>query len=1234
MKKIISAIISMLMIVPCFPSSFAAEGNVTSHYIQYDQYACIKTGDEGYTGLYDKTRFDVWSSGQDSADPKNPVRAAYWKFDLDDYVSATQEIKTAVVLFCGIETSYPSSVKMYDCEKNVVNGSNYLNVPEPDTSYSIGSFTLQGVKSVADTYTGVSEAYNVSVDITNYVKGKTKAEDNDFTFMMYPEWGWSVYGFTNVPVLYVETTEVVDRSNILSPVASVYTGSQIPDNTKPLSNGGGYLYAYPNVDATQPGKALFYKFDLSKYTDSGIGIEKAEYLQLTNSPGYSRLFYIYDIPENNLENGQKYADVSKPARDANPLKQIANPGSDTVIDKQYYPGVEYDYNFTSDLTDYIREKIRKGEKSVTLMICPGYQTTAGYDLLSPPVLYITPEVYDPDKPVEEVVFSPEAWAYTCWGDDTQTSKPYKPADQYVGNYWLYGNGTGVDIYLKYSDYWQKPLRALYHKFDMSEYIGNGYSVKSAYLIQKSGNGHVMLADCPDNDLESGDVYNTVPMHEKEAAQGFSVGNGTNTYYTPAELREKFSKARSDDNMAVNITDYVNKKIAEGNTSFTFMEYSRYAGDRACFSNYAQLYLFLEREAVVQITDVTDAYQNQNFTVSAKAGYVGGIERVDFYIDKELVGTDSDAEDGIYCAEISGIDAGIYSLRAVAVSNTGGYTVAQIPDFEVKRIYDNIPASVTGENISFDISAVDLSKVEKIYITAGMNSTSASSEVVISDVGGKVLAVADSKNINSLNGYNYGVLLGNNLAIDVTDYVKSASDIVEFTVDTEAEITKEPVLYIRYRTENSAIDKAWKPMELTGGFKEFAGRNKLYLTVPDGATLSDFKTASGFNDIKARNKAGTLLTDSSVLSKGDTITTSDRTYTVAKNGDISDIQFKMAYGKSEATATVDVCGEISDANFILAGYDNHNKLVTVAMSRYEDINGGLLTVTAGDENAYYYKAMLLDNENYKPLTKVARKDRQVVVLKADDFSLDMSYSFENFREILASRGLKAGIGVIVSSLDKDNPNYNTQNNYANRLAGATEVIHRALADGFEFWHHGYEHSDREFCETWTSGGNVVGYNKEQQRESFQKGYDVLNNNFDTDELDLQVHSFGSPGNRATQLTMNMLSEYFPEIKVVMRASSSIKMPEGMINMQQSQSVAMEFQVPAAQFSVCIDYERFLADYANNSEKPLLCVQMHPGLWDRTDPGSWDEFEKCVDYLMEQGAVFMTPYEYYNYINKEN
>lgn len=1234
MKRIISAIISVLMVASYFPSSFAAEGDITTHYVHYDQYACIKSGDESYTGLYDKTRFDVWSSGQDSADPKNPVRAAYWKFNLDDYVSATQEIKTAVVLFSGIETNYTSSVKIYDCAENVVNGSNYLNVPEPDTSSAIGYFTLQGVKSVAGTYTGVSEDYNVSVDITNYVKGKTKEEDNDFTFMMYPEWGWSVYGFTNVPVLYVETTEVVDRSNILSPSASVYTGSQIPDNTKPLSNGGGYLYAYPNVDASQPGKALFYKFDLSKYTENGIGIEKAEYLQLTNSPGYSRLFYIYDIPENDLENGQKYADVSKPSADASPVKQIANPGAGTVINKEYYPGVEYDYNFCSDLTDYIREKIRKGEKSVTLMITPGYQTTAGYDLLSPPVLYITPEVYDPDKPVEEVVFSPEAWAYTCWGDETQTSKPYKPSDQSVGNYWLYGNGTGVDIYLKYSDYWQKPLRALYHKFDMSEYIGNGYSVKSAYLIQRSGNGHIMLADCPDNDLKSGDVYNTVPVHEKEAVKGFSVGNGTNTYYSSADLRAKFSKARSDDNMAVDITDYVNKKIAEGNTSFTFMEYSRYAGDRACFSNYGQLYLFLEREAVVEITDVTDAYQNRNFTVSAKAGYVGGIERVDFYIDEELAGTDSDAEDGIYSVDMSGVDAGVYELRAVAVSETGGHTVAEIPEFEVKRIYDNIPASAIGGNLSFDISAVDISKVKNAYITVGMNSTPNSSDVVISDSEGKVVAVADSKNINSLNGYNYGALPGNNLAIDVTDYVKSSSDDVEFTVDTEVEFTKEPVLYIRYRTENSDVDKAWKPIELADGFEEFAGRNKLYLTVPDGATLGDFRSASGLQNVKARNASGVLLTDSSVLSKGDTVTAPDREYTVVKNGYISDINFKMTYGKSEATAIVDVCGEIPDASFILAGYDNYDRLVTAEVSSYDDINGGLLTVTAGDENAYYYKAMLLDSENQKPLTEVARKDRQVVVLKADDFSLDMSYSFENFREILASRGLKAGIGVIVSSLDKDNPAYNTQNNYANRLAGATEVIHRALADGFEFWHHGYEHSDREFCETWTSGGNVVGYNKEQQRESFQKGYDVLNNNFDTDELDLQVHSFGSPGNRATQLTMNMLSEYFPEVKVVMRASSSIKMPDGMINMLQSQTAAMEYQVPAAQFSVRIDYERFLEDYAKNSEKPLLCIQMHPGLWDRTDPGSWAEFEKCVDYLMEQGAVFMTPYEYYNYINEEN
>ena len=1232
MRRYLAAMLSLLLMLNRVPVVLAAEGDVTSHYVTYDQFACIRNDDADFSGFYDKTKFDVWSRGQNTSDPKNPVRAGYWKFDLDDYLNAKNELKTAVLLFAGIQTSYPSSVKLYECTENVVTGSGYLDVPTADTGSSLGYFTLQNAESVSAAYPGVGEKYNVAMDISTYAKTLARSGDKDFTFMMYPEWGGSVYGFLDAPVLYIETTEVIDKSNILSPVASVYTGSQISTTTKPLSNGGGYLYAYPTVNPNKPGKALFYKFDLSKYANGDVDIKKADYLQMTNSPGYSRLFYIYDVPENNLENGQVYKDVSTPAEDAVAVGTVSSPGSSTVINREMYPGVEYDYNFCSDLTDYIKGKIKHGADSITLMVYPGYQTTAGYDLLSPPVLYITPDEIDPDTVLSEAVMSPEAWVYTCWGDDTQTSKPYKPQDQAVGNYWLYGNGTGVDIYLGYNDYWQKPKRALYHKFDFSKYVKAGYSVKGAYILQKSGNGHVSIIDCPENDLEYGDVYNTVPDHEKKPAVQFSVGSNTNTYYTADKMQERFPGSRSGDNMAVNITSYIKDKIAEGNTSFTFMEYARYAGDRACFSNYGQLYLELEKSAKVEITKVSDAYQNQEFTISAKASHKDGIDRVDFYVGDELVGTDSEAESGSYQVSVKDIDAGEYSLRAVAVSASGAYTVAEVESFQIRKIYESIPAEKKADGYSLDVSLLDTDNIEKAYITVGVNSTAYENVLTISDANG-VVAEADTKNIQALDAYNYGAPIKNNLALDVTDYIKSASGNVTFDIDVKnAEQKAEPILYARYRTVNSAIDKSFKKEALAQGFSEFSGVDKLYLAVPEGALLSDFLSVSTADSIKAVSSDGAILGNSDMLNVGDKVFADDKEYYVIKNGFISDAKIRMSYGKSEATAYVEVFDKDFNGELILAGYDNHDRLVAVEKSEYVGANSGIFTVTCANENAYYYKVMLLDMNTMKPYIDSVRKDRQVIVLKADDFTVDSSHYFETYREILAKRGLKAGIGVIVASLDKDNPNYNTANNYADRLRGATEVIHRALASGFEFWHHGYLHSDREFCEWWQEGGNVVGFNKDKQRESFKKGYDVLNNNFDTEELDLQVHSFGSPANRATQLTIDMISESFPEVKVLMRGNKSLKMPEGMINLGQDQTAAMEYQVPAAQYSVCIDYERFLQSYAQNSHQSVLCIQMHPGLWEKTDPKSFDEFEKCVDYLMEQGAVFMTPYEYYNYITR--
>lgn len=402
MKRILSGIISLIMILASLPSAYAAVGDVTSHYVSHGEFACVEGGNEKQTGLYSGTRFDVWSRGQSPADPKNPVKAAFWNFDVTDYVTDTQEISKAVLLFAALPTDYSSSINLYNCEEKVKTGSNYLNTPTPDTSSAIKSFSLQNVTSVSGTYTDVPEKYNVAVNISTYVKNKAKEKDTDFTFMMYPKYGGSVYGFIDVPVLYVETTETPDRSNIISPVASVYTGSKIPTTTKPVS-GGGFLYAEEPIDPSNPGQALFYKFDLSKYTKAGTSIDKAEFMQLTNDPGYARLFKIYEVPENDLENGQVYADVSTPSADAKPIAEFDSPGASTVIDTANYPGVEYEYNMYKDFTDYVQEKISLGQDSFTLMVYAGWGTTAGYDLLSPPVLYITPGVTNPDAPVVKLL---------------------------------------------------------------------------------------------------------------------------------------------------------------------------------------------------------------------------------------------------------------------------------------------------------------------------------------------------------------------------------------------------------------------------------------------------------------------------------------------------------------------------------------------------------------------------------------------------------------------------------------------------------------------------------------------------------------------------------------------------------------------------------------------------------------------------------------------------------------
>ena len=1141
---------------------------------------------------------------------------------------------------------------------------------------------------------------------------------------------------------YTKEITVTSAIAILDPYAKVHVKNGDESSSSVSSNGGGNVSTIggSNQDVENPIEALYYRFDLSQYTENNIGIEKAYILQNASSYSYATYLGMYDCGEDTLENGMNYLTVPKASLSS--MVTSFNVTNLENVDLSKYPGVTNDYNLEFDVTEYVQKKTDKGT-GFTYMLYPKYDGSI-YQFTSAPILYLKLGAQNPDYPVAEFVSSktqytdsgsfteqikasdsngigsiefylgdskiegtfeqngdiytftgaplvagsyalkavvrdiygksavieknitvtmshtvidPSAMAYTAWGDAEQTSEKYTPEWQGGTGYWIVSSGSEGEKYYTDSDYWVKPTRALYNKFDISEYLKSGYAVKKVYLLQNGSIGNGALFDCPANDLENGDNYLTVPAMDPDGfISYFALGTSSEQYVSSDEIAFKFPGARKDDNFALDITDYVNEKIHRGETSFTFVEYARYMADRYCLYSTAQLYIEFTEKPVVNILDTKDAFQQRSFEVSATASHSSGIKKVDFYINDVLAATSEKENDGKYTAEISGYEDGIYTLKAVAAANDGGVYYDENDSFIINAIYKNVlpqsylncsedgTARLSNKEAeknelyyTFDISDLaDGGKIEKVFYIQNANSPAGSMYVNIYDCDGKAgdgalsengLAATSAPALAPLDAYYMGAAKFGGLTADLTDFIsdkiKNGESYVTFKLsagdNASYSINSMPVIYVRYKTENADINKMYKPSLTSSLFDEFSAGDTLYLKTDGSATLSDLKQSlteyAGFTFTALRN--GESISETAALKLNDTVSISDetgktvRTYSVIENNYISDINADVIYGRCEASAYVDVYADNLNSMLVIAAYKN-GKFVDCGISEYKNLNGGYrLTATVNCADADEFKAILLDSKSLKPLKNAKKVKRQVVLLKFDDLSMYTYEKFEDLRLLLKEYGIKAGFGMIVDSFDPENEESRAQiNNYDVKHKLVKAFVNRALEDGIEFWHHGYYHYMDEYYT----------YSYEKQSECFGKGNDVMINEFGID-----LKAFGSPFNNATDVTLKMLKENYPNINVLMLVNSKYQVPDGMVNFNDSVTIETS--------SSKIDSAMFIDNFNKKSDSSYMVAQMHPGSWD-TNVGydSWSEFRICLDYLISKGVVFMTPSEYYEYISK--
>ena len=238
---------------------------------------------------------------------------------------------------------------------------------------------------------------------------------------------------------------------------------------------------------------------------------------------------------------------------------------------------------------------------------------------------------------------------------------------------------------------------------------------------------------------------------------------------------------------------------------------------------------------------------------------------------------------------------------------------------------------------------------------------------------------------------------------------------------------------------------------------------------------------------------------------------------------------------------------------------------------------------------------------QPLSAEEKARPRYVMLKLDDMSAKgkgVHPRYTRVADYLRGKGLKAGFGVVINSLENDNPSWckwvseNSEDNGGN----------------FEFWDHGWDHA-------MNIGGdkNVHEYRGtsiEHQREHMKKAHDLFQ-----EKTGLVIHSFGSAGNSFDDNTATVLSEH-PEVEVWMYGNA--KNTGGKLVL--GRPLNLEYAVGK------IDFQSFLKGYqSKRTSLPYLLLQGHPNMW---DDAVFAEFQKVVEQLEADGWVFTTPHEYYN------
>ena len=229
-------------------------------------------------------------------------------------------------------------------------------------------------------------------------------------------------------------------------------------------------------------------------------------------------------------------------------------------------------------------------------------------------------------------------------------------------------------------------------------------------------------------------------------------------------------------------------------------------------------------------------------------------------------------------------------------------------------------------------------------------------------------------------------------------------------------------------------------------------------------------------------------------------------------------------------------------------------------------------------------------------------RQFVILKADDMAFDeattIPVEWRPFLEYLQSNRIKASIAIRGESIEHGNEQFHT-------------FIKALDASGLiEFWNNGYQisagkDSSLDEIESVFRAGSLSA-----QKADIERTQALARAN-----LDMTLRVFGAPGNVTGAETAQAIEEV-EDIAVWLLGDPSTDM----FVLDQGLALGGEASNPSL--------DRFIEDY--DPKQPYLVLEIHPDEWEEAGHA---EFQRIVEFLLGEGVVFTTPYEYYQFANSD-